>query len=88
MSAGTGWDQSLALYEHHTRGLAAIDAARELLAEQHECALWEVLEAPAPDAAALERKLEIAFAPDAPIEGILDRKRARSLADWRRLAGL
>jgi hypothetical protein len=55
-----------------------------------DAAMWQLFEVPAPDLAALARKLEIAFAPETDLEGMLDANAARALIlqDVRRLAGV
>lgn len=58
-------------------------------AQACDAAMWRLFEAPAPDLDAVARKLEIAFAPETDLEGMLDANAARALIlqDVRRLAG-
>lgn len=54
-----------------------------------EAAMWRLFEAPSPDLAAFARKLEIAFAPETDLSGMLDKEAAAALMlqDLQRLVG-
>lgn len=58
-------------------------------AQTCDAAMWRLFEMPSPDLKALARKLEIAFAPETDMAGMLDADAARALIllDVRRLAG-